>query len=68
MYKKMNVKFDTATHRSEGVLDCVHVDVWGPIKTALLGGHQYFVSFVDDLSRHCWVYPMRQKFEVLNCP
>jgi len=40
---KKKVKFSTGTHRSEGLLDCVHVSVWGPAKTASLGGHRYFV-------------------------
>ena len=51
--KKMKVKFSTCTHCSEGLLDCVHVSIWGPAKTASLGGHWYFVSFYDDFSRHC---------------
>ena len=28
--KKTKVKFGTTTHRSEGLLDCVHVSIWGP--------------------------------------
>ena len=49
--KKM--KFNTITHHSEGLLDSVHVSIWGPAKTASLGGHRYFVSFINNLSRHC---------------
>ena len=60
---KKKVKFSTSTHRSEDLLDCVHVSIWGPAKTVSLGGHRYFVSFVDSLSRHCWIYPMRQRSE-----
>ena len=45
--KKKKVKFNTSTHRSEDLFDCVHVSVWGPAKTASLGGHMYFVSFID---------------------
>ena len=60
---KKKVKFSTSTHRSEGFLDSVHVSVWGPAKTASLGGHMYFISFIDSLSRHCWIYPMRQRCE-----
>jgi len=62
----MKVKFGTATHRSEALLDCVHVDVCGPTKIASLGGHLYFIFFVDELSRCCWVCTMKQKFEDLN--
>ena len=64
--KKMKVKFSTTTHHSEDHLDCFHISIWGPAKTASLGGHRYFVSFNDNLSRHCWIYPMRQKFEALR--
>jgi len=57
--KKTKVRFGTVIHCSGGLLDYVHVDIWGPTKTASLGGHQYLISFVDDSSRRCWVYLMR---------
>jgi len=59
--KKTKVKFGTASHCTEGILDYVHTDVWGPTKTASIGGNHYFVSFIDDYSRRCWVYTMRHK-------
>ena len=60
------VKFSTITHHLEGLLDCVRVSIWGPAKTALLGGHRYFVSFIDNLSRHFRIYPLRQRCEALD--
>ena len=63
---KKKVKFSTSTHRPEGLLDCVHVSIWRPAKTASLGGHRYFVFFIDNLSRHYWIYPMRQRCEALD--
>ena len=33
---KKKGKFCTLTHLSEGLLDCVHVSIWGPTKTASL--------------------------------
>ena len=57
---KKKVKFSTSIHHLEGLLDCVHVSVWGPAKTASLGDHRYFVSFIDYLSMYCWIYPMIQ--------
>jgi transposase InsO family protein len=30
-----------------------------------LRGARYFVSFIDDFSRRCWVYPIRRKADVL---
>ena len=35
---KKKVRFSTSTHRNEGLLDCVHVSIWGPAKTTSLGG------------------------------
>jgi len=49
------VKFGTNTHHLHDLLELVHVDVWGPTKTASLGGHRYIVSVVNDYSRRCWV-------------
>jgi len=56
---KKKAKFSTSTHHSEGLFDCIHLNIWEPVKTASLGGHRYFVSFIDNLCRHCWIYPMR---------
>jgi len=55
--KKTKVEFNTFIHRSESLLNYVHVDVWGPTKIASLRYHR--VSFVDDSFKHCWVYSMR---------
>ena len=43
--KKIKVKFGTSAHHSKGLLDCIHVNIWGPVKTASFGGHRYFVFF-----------------------
>ena len=59
--KRNKVQFKTATRKTEGVLDYVHTDVWGPVRVASLGGSMYFVSFSDDYSRKVWVYFMRHK-------
>ena len=36
-----------ATHATE-LLEIVHSDVCGPMQTTSLGGHRYFVTFIDD--------------------
>ena len=66
MGKQKRVKFSTAIHNTEGILDYIHTDVWGPTKTASLGGKHYFVTFVDDFSRRVWVYTMKSKDEVFE--
>ncbi|KAH9699499.1 hypothetical protein KPL71_024377 [Citrus sinensis] len=64
--KKTRVKFGTANHDTREILEYVHSDVWGPTKTASIGGSHYFVIFVDDFSRRVWVYTMRAKDKVLE--
>ena len=64
--KQKRVKFGTAIHNTKGILDYIHTDVWGPTKTASLGGKHYFVTFVDDFSRRVWVYTMKSNDEVFE--
>lgn len=64
--KQTRVKFGTAIHQTKGILDYVHLDVWGPTKTASMSGKHWFVTFVDDYSRRSWVYTMKHKDEVLG--
>ncbi|KAG7553078.1 Zinc finger CCHC-type superfamily [Arabidopsis thaliana x Arabidopsis arenosa] len=52
--------------RKPKVLDLVHSDVCGPMKTKSLGGASYFVTFIDDHSRKLWVFTMRTKDQVLG--
>uniref|UniRef100_A0A2N9H0H2 Integrase catalytic domain-containing protein n=1 Tax=Fagus sylvatica TaxID=28930 RepID=A0A2N9H0H2_FAGSY len=56
MGKQCRVRFKTATHKTKGILDYVHSDIWGPVRTPSKGGAQYFMSFIDDYSRKAWVY------------
>ena len=38
----------------------------GKIGTQSLGGGEYFVTFVDDHTRHVWVYILKHKGEILQ--
>ena len=52
--------------RSKHRLELIHTDVCGPFTPHSLGGSRYFVTFVDDYSRCCAVYSIRQKSQVLQ--
>lgn len=61
--KQHRLKFSTSSSRGKVVLELVHSDVWqAPVPS--LGGAKYFVSFIDDYSRRCWVYPIKKKSDV----
>jgi transposase InsO family protein len=65
IYGKQNrQKFKTGRHTSEGILDYIHSDVWGPSPTILYGGSSNFVTFIDDFSRKVWIYMLKRKVDV----
>jgi hypothetical protein len=43
------------------LLGLVHTDVCGPISSIARGDFQYFITFIDDFSRHGYIYLMRHK-------
>ena len=50
--------------RASEKLHLVHIDVCGPQKTQSLNGSRYFILFIDDFTRLCWVYFLKFKSEV----
>ena len=50
--------------RADRKLGRVHTDVWGPYRVTSLGGHRYFVSLIDDLSRKSWLFCLRSRSEI----
>jgi len=51
---------ESVTHNS---FDLVHIDIWGPFGIALVHRHRYFLTIVDDYSRHSWIFLMKNKGE-----
>nr|GEW28821.1 retrovirus-related Pol polyprotein from transposon TNT 1-94 [Tanacetum cinerariifolium] len=49
--KSHRVSFGVGRHTSQGVIDYVHSDLWGPSQVESLGGKRFFLSIVDDYSR-----------------
>ena len=55
MGKQCRIRFKTTTHKTKGILDYVHSDIWGLVQVVSKGGAWYFMSFIDDYSRKVWV-------------
>ena len=61
--KQHRLKFSNFTTRSKVILELIHSDVWqAPIIS--LRGARYFVSFIDDYSKRCWVYAIKRNADV----
>ncbi|KAK4401282.1 Retrovirus-related Pol polyprotein from transposon TNT 1-94 [Sesamum angolense] len=52
--------------RAKAVLELIHTDVCGPMRTPSHEQNRYFILFIDDYSRMTWVYFMRKKSEVFK--
>ena len=48
------------------ILELIHSDVCGPFRVNSLGGHRFFVTFIDDFSRKMWVFFLSHKSQVLD--
>ena len=44
----------------------VHTDFSGPQKTPSLKGSKYYIAFIDDFTRFCWIYFLTYKYEVAD--
>jgi len=52
--------------RASKIGEIVHSDVCGPFEEDGLNGERYFVTFIDDLSRHISIYAIQRKSEVFD--
>ncbi|KAM2808794.1 hypothetical protein PS2_043635 [Malus domestica] len=53
--------------RSQALLELIHTDVCGPFSVKTICGNSYFVSFIDDFSRHSHIFLIKEKSAVLEC-
>ncbi|KAL0293577.1 UNVERIFIED_CONTAM: hypothetical protein Scaly_3139000 [Sesamum calycinum] len=51
---------------ANGLSDLIHRDIRGPLNTQARSGFSYFITFIDDHSRHGYVYLMWYKSELLK--
>ena len=56
-------------NKSLGVLELVHIDIYGSFPMAYWNGQQYFITFIDDYSHYGYLYLIHEKsqsFEVFK--
>ena len=55
-----------ASTRASIPLELIHSDICGPMQTTTKAGNRYFITFIDDCTRMCWIYFLRNKSEALS--
>ena len=58
--------FNKSISYSLAPFDLVHYDVWGLSPITTRGGSRYYVSFIDDYTRYCWVYLMKRRSDFFD--
>jgi len=64
--KKHKLPFQHSTTSSLNCFDMIHIDIWGLIYVPSIHGHIYFLTVVDDCSRHTWIFHMHSKSETIK--
>lgn len=57
----MKATFHEKDSRATMILERIHIDVCAPFSVASIAKHRYYVIFVDDFSRKCWIFFMQKK-------
>jgi hypothetical protein len=52
--------------RSSGVLEIIYTDICGPFNVRSVDGFNSFITFTDDFSHYGYIYPIRERSEVLD--
>nr|KYP33156.1 Retrovirus-related Pol polyprotein from transposon TNT 1-94 [Cajanus cajan] len=65
--KQHRLPFSTGkAWRAKDLLELIHTNICGPMRTSSLHNNRYFILFIDDFSRMTWVYFIKAKSEVFG--
>jgi hypothetical protein len=64
--KKIKKAIPSSDSRAQDILVPVHSDVCGPMSSPSLSGCLYYVIFIDDYSRKCWIYFLKAKGDTFD--
>jgi hypothetical protein len=64
--KNIKKAFPSSDSRAQCILDMIHSDVCGPMSSPSLSGCLYYVIFIDDYLRKCWIYFLKAKSDTFD--
>jgi hypothetical protein len=64
--RKYTKKIKKDTKRSTWILQIIHTDICGPFPVKSVDGYDLFITFTDDYSCFRYIYPIKEKIEMLD--
>ena len=64
--KNHKLPFPNSVKKNLQPFELIHSDLCGSIKPMSLGGGNYFMSLIDDATRYCWIYILKNKSDVFS--
>ena len=64
--KFCKLPFVNSVSKSIHPFQVIHSDVWGPSPCNSIDGFRYYVTFIDECTRHCWLFPLINKSDVFS--
>jgi len=59
--KKTRGPIPSSKNKTNAILLLIHSYICGLILVHSVGGHLYYITFIDDFSRKTWIYYLKQK-------
>ena len=53
-------------HNKYKILELIHSDICGPLNPVSKGQGKYFITFIDECSKYCWVFVLKSKCEAFE--
>jgi hypothetical protein len=66
MGKYVKSTFHEKGNHTSVILERIHTDVCGPFLVASTTKHNYYVIFVDEFSRKCWIFFIQKKDQTFS--
>ncbi|KAM1099692.1 hypothetical protein ACFX15_006016 [Malus domestica] len=64
--KFCKLPFVASVSKSVTPFEVVHTDVWGPSPCISVDSFRYYVTFIDECTRYCWIFPLSNKSDVCS--
>lgn len=61
--KQRRNTYPISTSKTMSPLELLHIDIWGPFKYVSRNNCKMFITIVDDYSRMCWIFLIRNKLD-----